>query len=1544
MKTFKHLFRYAALAVGALFASVACTNDVTDGFDWLDQPFAFDISYSTGEAVWDESKPEPLVLNKLGVGMTGTVPYLKVKSNTYWTVSVPEDCDWLRISLRAEDSYADAKTLVGGPSSEVVKTDDQTTNIYLKLLENKGETQSVELKFVFSSGVKEYKVPITQRGALSEDGAALTFLKDGFGVVNGDDTKIKFYPFSVSVRNPDGGETTKHSYEGVAVAGDSTGRPFSYAGSDNTVVSDADPSVEYSILTESNDIPASGGANIKIDGKGYFDVRVFNNQGKNDFQMLFGSKNEDGRYREKDLKIWVSKDGVNWDVDANANSDGSIAYDHFEPQSVNGWAANRAKFSIVPGVSNILYFRFENTSSDTYRIDDILIEEYNGETDQIFSLIQTGSDVIGLPVNFEFTNLKNDNIKGQYWLSSAIILSNQSGVYEEASEEDQIIPTLPESTASSAHVQFMTGSTESFVKTRADSDGLNGCGLVVTSSAPKVVGMMAGDYWIWTLPVHKVTASTNVNAAFTFKETSAGPKYFYFEWAQCTEAEYKFAKKNILLFSEEEKREFYATLDWKTAETVTIEVPNDVDKAQKSDGIPVGSASDPAAYFKGEVEYSNGFAGIRGDADVNKEISCNFSEAMEDGYFFFRLRCAHNLTTGPVNGTNYQRINKSTHFGTSYLTKSAVFTFDGCGQKAEYDNEFRLLPSYGELDVAGKDDRVDLTPKYTASDNAVGGVYAGASANIPVTTQGNNILNGSCENDETGAGVLFYSPYNSSSSASASDVILGVPSMQTFDNGYLVANSVPVTSDAEIAFKTTNTMRSNTSIRSAVLGLNLYVDELLGSNVSKIEISTVNPENRDDPTTNIAGSYHYDLVNNVRGESIALTHTITANAVAALTVPDNKSDALKLYFGLWEGTHKLWLKIYAGAVYYVVPVEAAEYKINTVTTHEIQVDKYRSYASTDQPTGIANAEQFRQFCQDVRDGKKGSALDQYRNVDGELGFGGATHEEDKVIDMAGVDIYAWPRCTLHENFNGGNYVIKNLVISNKGQDLTEDSSIALFDGIDYGYTISNITFDESCKLDLDVDGTRATNFAFLAVGSESKASGNFYNIVNYGVMEFSTEAGIYNINAGAVIAKACCAPSDSATQSTITSCKNYGKIYFHDIRQTQSGSSAWNGYTQIGGIIGVNCGMIVEDCENRGEIVMENIHRELGSFYIGGIAGYNTNRAQNNASMLFGIIRNCRNYGAINVGQTSEVTTYIVALSGVIGRMQWGHVVGCSNFADIKVKAKVSDPWDGTYAGRTYPSWIDKVTASGSTNALGYFSVGGIFGFVQNNITTGTMFTDLTNSGNIDVEADMEGTIDYRDNAGISVGGIAGRTGANAYNPHFDGCTNMGNITLKSNVASAEACVGGICGIFAGNKYEPASGYIPYCHGSSSNGTVTFKTDNPETVIAHAGGICGACLYGEIATCVNAGAVSNASTNKASHTGSILGTAHRSTITKEPKGKPELTLDFNAVGGSVNGVTMTEDNYINYVYGGYEVYEPDMPQRKDEASGEMKPTNYFYNM
>lgn len=59
-------------------------------------------------------------------------------------------------------------------------------------------------------------------------------------------------------------------------------------------------------------------------------------------------------------------------------------------------------------------------------------------------------------------------------------------------------------------------------------------------------------------------------------------------------------------------------------------------------------------------------------------------------------------------------------------------------------------------------------------------------------------------------------------------------------------------------------MRTKASVKSAVLELDLYTGKLLSGNMSKIEVSTVNPDDPNAEATDIAGSYHYDLLTNTR--------------------------------------------------------------------------------------------------------------------------------------------------------------------------------------------------------------------------------------------------------------------------------------------------------------------------------------------------------------------------------------------------------------------------------------------------------------------------------------------------------------------------------------------------------------------------------------------------------------------------------------------------------------------------------------------------------
>lgn len=1528
MKTFKNIISFVAAVVFAISALTSCSTDSTSPVE--DTSFLFKIAYSTGEAVWTEDDPQELVLNKLGVGTTGTIPFLIVNSNTYWTIEVPDQCSsWLSVSP------------IAGPTPEVVATDDKTTNVYLTVTENKGETRTGEFFFNFASG-KKLRVPIRQKGPMSSgEETLLTFLTDDFGRVDAEDVRVKFYPFS----KVDASGVSKHTYDGIAVAGDPTGRPFSYAGTENCYASDDVPSEGY--LDPEFDKAASGGANIKIDGEGFFDVCVFNNQGETNFRMSFGAINTDGKFRQKDFKVWISCDGVNWDVDKDATKDGSIQYTHSEPVKVNGWSLNTTDFSIVPGVSNILYFRFQNLSSDVYRLDDILITELNGESDQIFSLIQTGSDIIGIPVSWNFQNLNSAETKGQYWMSNDIVLSEESGVYKEETE-DYTPPTIPETVASAAHVQFMTGTDESRVKIRTDLSGRGGCGITIADMMPRVYGMMQGDYWIYTLPVHKVAASSNIKINFTYKNTAAGPKYMFFEWAQCTNDEYKFHQQNILALGELEKREFYSTLDWQVAETETVPLPNDEDVCATTSGIPMGSASSPKAYYKSvgaggtepDVVYSKGFKSNRGsDADV--EFTCNFKEAMDDGYLFFRLRAAHDITAGACNSTDYQRINNSTHQGTSYLTKTTKFTFVGTGATPEFENAYRILAMVNPGDDSGYD---GADPIYmTEATLPAAGVYFADTVNAGLASSGNNLFNGSCENDVTGAAVRFYSPYSSlNDTADPEDILLTVPATQAFTPGTLVANSVPTTLESDLQFKTSNTMRAKVAVRSAMLKISAYASKTMSANMSRIEVTTVNPEDASAPTTNIAGSYHYDLTTNTMGEAATLTTTITTEALEAIKVPITHKDAADIYVGLWEGTHKLYVKFYVGTLYYLGVIDTAEYVNGKMNEAEFIIDKLPSFVATDKLTGIGNAEQLKQFLLDVASGKTGKALDQYRNIDGELGFGGAALEADRVIDMAGVNMATWPDATLHENFNGGGYVIKNMIVRTPFK--------SLFRNIDHGYTISNFTLDSSCKLIVvdDYDTWSSSNWSLVCNGgtistsATHEATGSFYNLVSYAPIDISADPQGYNSYVGFVLSYGSAGNEETDVQSSITNCINYGDITIHDYTQTSTGTSCWNGYKQWAAIIGYNAGFLVDNCHNYGNISVEYLNSPYGAYQIGGICGYNTNRLDNNtATTMFGNIHNCVNHGKITVGQKSRVLAYWFELSGIVPRMQWAHVTGCTNKGEFNIKCVQSDAWGGKFS--KWPTkWADQIAAT--TNSIARISVGGCLCFAQNNIATGAEFSGLTNEGDIYCEIDSEDdcTITYADNCGICVGGCIGSTGANAYNPLISGCTNVANVTLKSNHATNEAFVGGVVGLFASNQHT-STAYNPTMRGSSNSGNVTFLTDKPDEVIAHVGGIGGAMLYGTLQSCVNVGTITNQShaqgtgiaknltdVHLESTCAAIIGCQHRSTITAVPaetniKKKP-LIINGCAAGGIINGVKVNESNYEQYIYQRYETTEPEMTE------------------
>ena len=1492
MKTLRKLFNLVATLAFALFA-IACINTNTNDESTF---VPFDIDFSTGEAEWDATdQNQELVLNKLGVGTTGTVPYLVVNSSVYWTVSVeydipeaPEVPETPETPETPEATPASADfepwlevSPIGGPQPATA-----VTNVYLTMAENTGEDRTATV--VFKTLETEYRVLVRQRGPKTNaNESRLVFVQDNFGgAMIKENTMVKFYTFS----NADGSK----SYNGVATAGDLYA--YGYASSDNVYASVDEPSKGY--YDVEFDLESSGGANIMLDGKSHFDVRNFNNQDKTDFYLSFGAKNSDGKFSKNDLKLYISHDCKNW---------AEMDYVHTN-HPTNDWSLNTFDFSIAPNVSKILYFRFENTSDDVYRIDDIFFSEYD-PSDNIFPLIELGSDIIGLPINFKFNDLKQGETKGDMWEKDGIVLSEESGAYE---PEDPV--EFVTALATAANVQFIMGTEASIVKERAGNDGL-----LVTSSSPKVTGMYEGDYWIWTIPVHNAAANTNLACQFSFMGTDAGGKYHIFEWAQCTADEYQLRGRPIVEFDDVEKDKFYDSLDWTQWNLVDIDVPNSEDVAETSSGIPVGHAKigSNAGYWKGVITYSDGFKGGKSSLQVTTDpdkLIVNFPDAMEDGYYFLRLRLVSNLTCGNCNSQNYQRMNKVDHNGTNYLRNTAQFRFAGCGQLVDPTDGYKFLTILNDFGAQQYYTGGDLY----YSPSAVLGLYAGTTNNLRSTTSGNNQFVGKNPNtSDAGKAVYVYGPYDAANDTNTGDIALSVPTTQRMTENALLLESVPTIMTNEQPYRTTRSMRCDMKIMSSVLELQVYSKERVNDKISRVVLRG----------NNIAGSHSVNLYS--RGDAGELMPMSSLESVAdkAISIPNNEFSPVSVYLGVWGAEQQvITAEIYAGAYYYKTTLPAADFVNGLVTPIKVCLDDCEKILAPDiEITGIDTGEKFLQFATDYAAGKSGEDMLKYRNLDGDYGFV-ATAENGGVIDMSNINMELWPNIKLNENFNGAGIPIHGLKINTPFK--------SLFRNLLYGNTITNVVFDESCELNVNLSNVtgEAQSWAFLvSAGNVStdaathEATGNIENCTNYGAINIFGEHSNDNIYVGAFVGQVSGAPTDLDEVSHMSNCKNYGKIHVYNVTQGELpiGTSskmthAYYRYTTIGGFIGRAAGYEVTNCQNYGEIVVDSsVQRHIGTFYIGAIAGYATNRVDSNTTNVFGNINNCQNYGEIKVGEPGNpAVVHTFALSGGVGRTQWANLTRLTNRGNITVYAIHYDPFiTGEYSNKNWAAEI-----AGTTNAIDYFCVGGLLCFTQCNIAVGCENTFLINEADIYVECDTsatqndEGSMRYADNCGICVGGAIASAGANAYNPHYNSCSNMGNVTLKTNKASSEAFLGGVMGKMASNRYD--ANYVFYVNGSSNVGTVNFLTDNPESVIAHVGGVCGSIIYGELKADINGGAVNSQSTHPESTIGAILGTQHFSSIGTACSLDHIVVLEAAAVGGSVNGVVLNEQNFADYLYGG----------------------------
>ena len=326
-------------------------------------------------------------------------------------------------------------------------------------------------------------------------------------------------------------------------------------------------------------------------------------------------------------------------------------------------------------------------------------------------------------------------------------------------------------------------------------------------------------------------------------------------------------------------------------------------------------------------------------------------------------------------------------------------------------------------------------------------------------------------------------------------------------------------------------------------------------------------------------------------------------------------------------------------------------------------------------------------------------------------------------------------------FEGNGYELQNLTIDNSESDYQ-----GLFGYIETGGKVMNVGVSGSIKGDYRVGSVAAYNAGTIT---------NCYSTV--AVTGTTPVGGVAGYNAG-----------------TITNCYNTGSVTSKSANRRSS--------FYIGGVAGTNHGTI-SNCYNTGSVIKNNI----GSVYIGGVAGYN-------ADYTKGTISNCYNTGSVisnNIGS--------VYIGGVVGDND-ATITNCYNTGSV---TKNGDSFYSIYVGGvvgdnnatiTNCYNIGSVTENGDSF---YTYVGGIAGdndkTISNCYNTGSITGDNDYIGGVAGKNDKTITYCYNTGSVITnsdydsdIGGIAG------YNEGAIGnCYNTGSVITNSD---DDSYIGGVAG------------------------------------------------------------------------------------------------------------------------------------------------------
>lgn len=508
----------------------------------------------------------------------------------------------------------------------------------------------------------------------------------------------------------------------------------------------------------------------------------------------------------------------------------------------------------------------------------------------------------------------------------------------------------------------------------------------------------------------------------------------------------------------------------------------------------------------------------------------------------------------------------------------------------------------------------------------------------------------------------------------------------------------------------------------------------------------------------------------------------------------------------------------------------------------------------DNPNAIQNAEQLAAF---VADASNLSAGEEW------------TVEAD--IDCGGAKIS--PIGTFSAILDGKNHKIYNFVVE------SADSRAGLV--ITNTGTIKNIVFGSSDGK--TYDGKSSISFVSGGFGDYAglvaENAGTLENVTNFATVNFAAPADKSSdyMGLGGIAGTASGAAS-------FVNCTNGASLNATGALAQEMGIGGILGYTQsgevqlhscvnianitidipvkkvvmIGGIAGRTNGTILLDkCENKGDIAYEQAEKPSTWIAVGGIGGvfYNNNT-----------VTGCKNSGSIssNLQQVSRV-------GGILGTLNRGGLIqDCENSGNVIInQAEENANWQAAggivgsqeredagpavLKGNTNSGKVSIVMAGNTTTHQNRISAGGILGL-------GTLFTEVSGNTN-------KGAVSVENKAGASdswAGGVVGAMVATTkdYPTALSANVNSGAVSCKTS-DDAASIAGGVIG---------NSGYYP---GKDNDTKITLTGDKNTGAV----------------TCANAGKV-----------GSIAGYNLGA-------------LTSCQAGGSVNGTALTDANFASLTQG-----------------------------